>query len=167
MQTTSVRHAQAGDIDWLATHDRWPRAEDWPLKVAARHIYVAEHAGERAGWARLDVVWSTVPFMAMIQVLPPGRGRGYAALLSSAQSDESQAQAWHGTCGWVSYATGSSSTWPTKAFTNSCTASCSTPPHRNDRPARRRASPQPATARYGTTVTVARTVTLLALPTVA
>jgi N-acetylglutamate synthase-like GNAT family acetyltransferase len=84
MQTTSVRHAQAGDIDWLATHDRWPRAEDWPLKVAARHIYVAEHAGERAGWARLDVVWSTVPFMAMIQVLPPWRGRGYAALLSSA-----------------------------------------------------------------------------------
>ncbi|MFN7572081.1 MAG: GNAT family N-acetyltransferase [Betaproteobacteria bacterium] len=112
MQTTIVRHARTGDIDWLATHDRWPRAEDWPLKVAARHIYLAEHAGERAGWARLDVLRSTVPFMAMIQVLPPWRGRslsralldfietdlrrrGYAALLSSAQSDEPQAQAWH------------------------------------------------------------------------
>ena len=114
-----VRHARQGDIDWLAAADRWPRRKDWELKVAGRLAYVADVDGERAAHARLDVLWSTVPFLAMILVQPAFRGRGlsrrlldfveddlkarrHIALLSSAQTDEPAAQQWHTAMGFTS-----------------------------------------------------------------
>jgi len=107
-----VRYATVSDIDLLAGVDRWPRPEDWPHKIAAREVIVATDLGRIVGHARFDVLWSTVPFLSMIHVRDAFRGhglsrrlldfllaelrlRGYAALLSSAQSNEPLPQAWH------------------------------------------------------------------------
>ncbi len=114
-----VRHAEQRDIDWLAAVDRWPRREDWELKVAGRLAYVVDRDGALLAHARLDVLWSTVPFLAMIEVQPALRGgglsrllldfieadlaaRGYLALLSSAQTDEPASQKWHAAMGFTS-----------------------------------------------------------------
>jgi GNAT superfamily N-acetyltransferase len=114
-----VRYAEQQDIDWLGTVDQWPRWEDWSLKIAGRLAYIAEEAGERAGHARLDVLWSTVPFPAMSAMQPAFRGRGlsrpllqfieadlaargYITLLSSAQTDEPEPQQWHTAMGFTS-----------------------------------------------------------------
>jgi ribosomal protein S18 acetylase RimI-like enzyme len=118
MNGESVRYATEADIAWLASVDTWPRRADWPLKLAGNHVYVIEAGRERAGHARLDVIWSTVPFLAMIFILPEFRGRGlsrtllrfveadlagrgYVGLLSSAQTNEPSAQRWHTVMGFA------------------------------------------------------------------
>ena len=107
-----VRYAAMPDIALLAQRDRWPRPTHWHNKVAAREVVVATDLGALVGHARFEVLWTTLPFLSMIQVRHESRGRGisrrlleflidelrlrgYAALLSSAQSDEPQSQSWH------------------------------------------------------------------------
>ncbi len=107
-----VRYALPEDIPWLTEVDRWPRAEDWRRKLEAREVVVAELGGKLSAHLRFDVLWSTVPFLALINVLPDKRGQGlsrqllefleaelqarrYRALLSSSQTDEPAAQRWH------------------------------------------------------------------------
>ena len=108
----TVRAATVDDIDTLAEADPWPRADDWRRKVDAGEVVVAEFGGEIVGHLRADLIWSTVPFLALIEVRDTHRGRGisrlllghlegslrdrgYVALLSSSQTDEPEAQRWH------------------------------------------------------------------------
>jgi L-amino acid N-acyltransferase YncA len=107
-----VRYATMPDIAILAQHDRWPRPTHWHNKVAAREVIVATDLGTLVGHARFEVLWTTLPFLSMIHIRHESRGRGisrrllgflldelrlrgYAALLSSAQSDEPRSQGWH------------------------------------------------------------------------
>lgn len=107
-----VRYATMPDIAILTQHDRWPRPTHWHNKVAAREVIVATDLGTLVGHARFEVLWTTLPFLSMIHIRHESRGRGisrrllgflldelrlrgYAALLSSAQSDEPQSQGWH------------------------------------------------------------------------
>lgn len=75
-------------------------------------IVIAESNGRRVGYVRLEYLWSIVPYIALIQVLPEYRRRGvgktllrfietflrdtgHKALYSSSQADEPEPQAWH------------------------------------------------------------------------
>lgn len=107
-----VRAATLDDIEILAKVDPWPRADDWRRKVEAGEVVVVEAGGKVVGHLRADLIWSTVPFLAWIEVRETHRGgglsrlmldhlegllrdRGYVALLSSSQTDEPEAQRWH------------------------------------------------------------------------
>jgi GNAT superfamily N-acetyltransferase len=106
-----VRLAALGELDWCAALDHIPAAI-LARKIAAEEILIAEMAGERVGFLRLEYLWSEIPYVALIWVLEPYRrqgvgrallaflesflrARGHAVLMSSSQVNEAEPQSWH------------------------------------------------------------------------
>jgi ribosomal protein S18 acetylase RimI-like enzyme len=106
-----VRFATPDDLDWLAAQDDIPTAII-ARKIAVSEMVIAETAGERVGFLRLEYLWSMLPYIAMIRVSETcrqqgiGRAllafleshlreRGHTLLMSSSQVDEPPPQAWH------------------------------------------------------------------------
>ncbi len=107
----SVRFASPADVDFLQPRSHVP-AEVLKRKVEWREIIVAESPGGLIGALHLEYLWSSVPYVALIHVLPEHRRRGvggallrfaetflrqqgHDALYSSSQADEPEPQAWH------------------------------------------------------------------------
>ena len=92
--------------------DHWPKEPVWRQKIAAGEVIVLEVDGNAIGLIRYAVLWTTVPFMRLIEIEAAHRGKGYSrlllsflkdhlraqgfvALLSSSQTDEPEPQRWH------------------------------------------------------------------------
>ncbi len=112
MDDVIVRFAHPSDLSALQRLDRWPKEAMWLRKIAAHEVLVLERAGEVIGLARYSALWTTVPFLELIEIEAAHRGQGlsrqmlafltshlvgegFVALLSSSQTDEPKAQAWH------------------------------------------------------------------------
>lgn len=110
--SASVRLAREDDLPALQRLDRWPKERVWRHKIAGGEVLVLEQGGRVVGLVRYELLWTTVPFMSLIEIEPEHRGRGYSrlmlaflkehlkaqgrvALLSSSQTDEPAAQRWH------------------------------------------------------------------------
>lgn len=108
---TLVRRAAQPDLDFVS-QDGYVKAEVIGRKIDVGEIFVAEVNGERAGYLRVEFLWSIQPYVALIRVLEKYRGRGlsrvllefletelrregYKVLFSSSQLDEAEPQAWH------------------------------------------------------------------------
>ena len=117
----------AGDITvrWAAAGDAALAGQDGPPPVGADaratapgEVAVAERGGEGVGYLRLEYLWGSLPFVALIRVAPAHRrrgvgrallaflegelrARGHGALLSSSQVDEPAPQAWHRRVGFA------------------------------------------------------------------
>ena len=115
-----VRFARLDDLDF-AYQDGYIPAEVLRRKIDAHialnpdrieDVVIAEWNGERVGYVRLEYLWSIVPYIALIQVLPEYRRQGvgkalirfieiflrdagHETLYSSSQVDEPESQAWH------------------------------------------------------------------------
>ncbi len=106
-----VRFATLDDLDFVA-QDRYIPAEVVRRKIEQQEVVVAERQGSPVGYARLEYLWSTVPYIALIWVLPEHRRQGagkamlrfmehylrengHQQLFSSSQVDEAEPQAWH------------------------------------------------------------------------
>jgi N-acetylglutamate synthase-like GNAT family acetyltransferase len=108
-----VRFANQMDLDECITldHPTIP-AEVIKRKVEQGEIIVAEKAGQLVGYLRLEYLWSTVPYIALIWVVEDQRQQGigsamlrylenvlreqgHTALYSSSQANEPEPQAWH------------------------------------------------------------------------
>ena len=107
----SVRFAAPADLDFLRQRSHVP-AEVVKRKVDWQEIIIAERRGGLIGALHLEYLWSSVPYVALIYVLPEHqrqgagrallrfaetflRERGHDALYSSSQADEREPQAWH------------------------------------------------------------------------
>lgn len=116
----AVRFARRDDLDF-AYQDGYIPGEVLKRKIEAQtavdpnhieEIVIAEWNGKQVGYVRLEYLWSIVPYIALIQVLPEyqrqGVGKallrfienflsdmGHEALYSSSQADEPEPQAWH------------------------------------------------------------------------
>ena len=107
----TVRPAAMDDLEFV-TQDGHVSREVVAGKTGRGEVVVAEQDGKSIGYARVEFLWSTVPFIALIWVLEPHRkqgvGRailahlesrfraeGHEALFSSSQADEPEPQAWH------------------------------------------------------------------------
>jgi N-acetylglutamate synthase-like GNAT family acetyltransferase len=107
----TARYATASDLAFVA-QDGYLAERVVRRKVEAGDVFVAERAGERVGYLRLEHLWAKVPYVELIRVLAPHRrrgvgrallafveadaaARGHAVLYSSSQADESEPQAWH------------------------------------------------------------------------
>ena len=110
--SASVRLAGLGDVTALQRLDPWPKEPVWRQKIVAGEVIVLELEGSVIGLIRYTVLWTTVPFMGLIEIAAAHRGkgysrillsflkdhlraRGYVALLSSSQTDEPEPQRWH------------------------------------------------------------------------
>jgi GNAT superfamily N-acetyltransferase len=112
-----IRFAQPADRDWCAGIDQHVRPEVVERKIGFGEIIVAEIEGQLIGYLRLEYLWSTIPYIALI-FLPSehrhqGVGRamlafletflrshGHSRLLSSSQVNEPGPQAWHRAVGF-------------------------------------------------------------------
>ena len=111
IEEISVRFATPADLDFLQQHSHAP-AKILKRKVEWQEIVVAEWKGNLIGSLQFEYLWSLVPYIALIYVLPKyqrqGVGRallqfaetvlseqGHRVLYSSSQVDESDPQAWH------------------------------------------------------------------------
>ncbi len=115
-----IRFARFDDLDF-AYQDGYIPAAVLKRKIDAQvalnpdrieEIVIAEWNGKRVGYVRLEYLWSIVPYIALIRVLPEYRRQGvgkallrfietflrdagHEALYSSSQADEPEPQAWH------------------------------------------------------------------------
>jgi GNAT superfamily N-acetyltransferase len=112
-----VRYASQSDLGFVAQDDYIP-ADTVARKIEAREVVVAEHVASLAGYARIEYLWSRIPYLALIRVMPDSqrlgvgramlaflegelRGAGHRMLLSSSQADEPEPQDWHRHMGFV------------------------------------------------------------------
>ena len=114
-----VRFARRDDLDF-AHQDGYIPGEVLKRTIEAQtlnpdrieDVVIAEWTGKRVGYVRLEYLWSIVPYIALIRVLPEYRRQGvgkallgfletflrdagHEALYSSSQADEPEPQAWH------------------------------------------------------------------------
>ncbi len=115
-----IRFARVDDLDF-AYQDGYIPPEVLKRKIEAHaalnpdrieDVVIAEWNGERVGYVRLEYLWSIMPYISLIRVLPEYRRQGvgkallqfietflydagHEALYSSSQADEPEPQAWH------------------------------------------------------------------------
>ncbi len=107
----STRFATPADLDFVR-QDQYLPPEIVRRKIEWREVIVAELDGRLAGYLRFEYLWSKIPYVGLIRVIPECRrrgigkalltcaeeflrGQGHAALYSSSQVDEAGPQAWH------------------------------------------------------------------------
>jgi GNAT superfamily N-acetyltransferase len=120
-----IRFARQDDLGF-AYQDGYIPAEVLRQKIEAQtlnphrieDVVIAEWESKRVGYVRLEYLWSIVPYISLIQVLPEYRRQGvgkallrfietflrdagHEALYSSSQADEPEPQAWHRHVGFV------------------------------------------------------------------
>jgi GNAT superfamily N-acetyltransferase len=76
----NVRLATPADL-YFVIQDHDIAAEVAKRKIEWQGVVVAERNGEPAGYARLEYLWSQVPYLAMICVMPAQQKRGLGAAL--------------------------------------------------------------------------------------
>lgn len=108
---TTVRYAEPTDLEFVSQDGYVPECTVL-RKVENREVVVAEREGTSIGYARIEYLWSRLPYLALIRVLPEARhqgvgramlrfieaelrGAGHDVLLSSSQADEPEPQQWH------------------------------------------------------------------------
>ena len=111
IEGVSVRFATLADLEFVQ-QDQYLPADIVRRKVEWQEVVVAERDGHSVGYARLEYLWSHIPYLALIRVLPESQRRGvgqailryleehlcaqgHTALYSSSQADEPEPQAWH------------------------------------------------------------------------
>ena len=111
-ENVNVRFARPDDLEWCVQLDKHVGPAVIQRKIEQEEILIAEAGGEPVGYLRLEYLWSLVPYIALIWVLPEHRRKGvgrailgyleeflreegYRVLLSSSQANEPQPQAWH------------------------------------------------------------------------
>ncbi len=111
IEELSVRFANLIDLDFVQQDHHIP-TEIVKRKIKWQEVIVAERNGSLVGYVRLEYLWSSIPYIALIYVLPEHRrqgvgkamiyfiegflhDRGHSALYSSSQVNESEPQAWH------------------------------------------------------------------------
>ena len=107
----SVRFATLADLEFVQ-QDHYVSPEIIRRKIAWQEVIVAEQQGRLVGYLRLEYLWSSIPYIALIHVIPEARRQGigqallgylemylrskdYTAFYSSAQANEPEPQAWH------------------------------------------------------------------------
>ena len=113
----SVRPATIGDIDFVS-QDGQLASDIVGRKISCNEVLVAEVDGVLAGYVRIEYLWSSVPYLGLIHVVPDCRGQGvgrallaalrdrflaegHRAFYSSSQADEVEPQTWHRHMGFV------------------------------------------------------------------
>ncbi len=115
--TVMVRTAATKDLTFVS-QDGYVDSAVVERKIEEGEVFVAEMGGNPVGYIRIEYLWSIRPYIAIIRVLEPYRGRGvgrallshvekvlrdagHSFLFSSSQVNEPQPQAWHRHMGFV------------------------------------------------------------------
>lgn len=73
-----IRRAGSDDLEYIRERDKHVQAKLIPAKIAGGEILVlGDENGENIGWLRYGYFWDNTPFMNMLWLDEPHRGRGY------------------------------------------------------------------------------------------
>ncbi|MFW9958260.1 MAG: GNAT family N-acetyltransferase [Candidatus Odinarchaeota archaeon] len=113
-----VRYAGPDDLEWCVVEDDHITEQIIRHKIVNNEIILAELDGKIIGYVRLEYLWSTIPYIAVIFVVDDYRHEGIGQMLlqflteqlknlghdelySSSQVNEPEAQAWHRGSGFI------------------------------------------------------------------
>ncbi len=117
MPAPRIRFAEPDDLEFVSQDGYIPQ-ETVRRKIVCQEVIIAESEKRPLGYVRIEYLWSIVPYIALITVLPEYRRQGVGKALlafienharlqgqdwlySSSQVDEPQPQAWHRHMGFV------------------------------------------------------------------
>jgi GNAT superfamily N-acetyltransferase len=106
-----VRFADESDLSFVA-QDGYVSRDIIARKIDAGEVLIAEKNTIPVGYLRIEYLWSKLPYITIIRVLPDHRKEGvgkallaflecelaragHSILLSSSQADEPEPQSWH------------------------------------------------------------------------
>jgi len=75
-ENVNVRFARPDDLEWCVQLDKHVGPAVIQRKIEQEEILIAEAGGEPVGYLRLEYLWSLVPYIALIWVLPEHRRKG-------------------------------------------------------------------------------------------
>lgn len=76
-----IRIAEVSDLRALLAHDRHICRAQLERKIADQQVLVLLDGEIFAGWLRWGMFWDEYPFMNLLYLLEPWRGRGFGRLL--------------------------------------------------------------------------------------
>ena len=76
-----IRFAEERDLNPIVGHDRHIAKNELENRIKQKTVFVAEVNSQFSGWLRYNLFWDNTPFMNMLYVLPPFRGRGVGKAL--------------------------------------------------------------------------------------
>lgn len=115
-EEVTIRFAVSGDLEFLEQYT-YISTEILGRKIDWNEIVIATRADRPVGFLQLEYLWSLVPYIALIRVIPEfqrkGAGqklleftgaflleKGHNTIYSSSQADEPEPQAWHRRAGF-------------------------------------------------------------------
>jgi GNAT superfamily N-acetyltransferase len=72
----TIRPARLSDFPFLSSHDHHISATELATLIRLGRVSVAESDGSLVGWLRWNLFWDNTPFLNMLFLPEPFRGRG-------------------------------------------------------------------------------------------
>ena len=76
-----VRTATMNDLSLIAEQDHHISREELTTLISLGRVAVAEDSKGFLGWMRWNLFWDNTPFLNMLYLLEPHRGKGYGKAL--------------------------------------------------------------------------------------
>ena len=88
----TVRIATMNDLSRIVEQDRHISPEELKSLISLGRVAVAEDEESFLGWMRWNLVWDNTPFLNMLYLLEPHRGKGYGKTMMAWWEREMRAQ---------------------------------------------------------------------------
>lgn len=87
-----IRLADAQDFALLAKYDQHISPEELRRKLDRSEVMIATDNGIFAGWMRWNFFWDEIPFLNMLYLLEPYRGKGHGRAMMNAWENRMRAE---------------------------------------------------------------------------
>ena len=84
----TIRTALFSDQEAIAAHDHHISRFELTHLISMGRVTVLEVDGQFAGWLRWNLFWDNTPFLNMLYLLEPYRGKGYGRALMTHWEDQ-------------------------------------------------------------------------------
>ena len=77
----TIRIATMNDLSRIVEQDRHISPEELKILISLGRVAVAEDGESFLGWMRWNLFWDNTPFLNMLYLLEPHRGKGYGKIM--------------------------------------------------------------------------------------
>ena len=77
----TIRIATMNDLSRIVEQDRHISPEELKILISLGRVAVAKDGESFLGWMRWNLFWDNTPFLNMLYLLEPHRGKGYGKIM--------------------------------------------------------------------------------------
>ena len=88
----TIRMATMNDLSRIVEQDRHTSPEELKSLISLGRVAVAEDEESFLGWMRWNLFWDNTPFLNMLYLLEPYRGKGYGKAMMAHWEAEMEGQ---------------------------------------------------------------------------